>query len=124
VDPPLENPRDQLWTVGARIPHRWLDADRTISTVDLAASGFALLVPPGHTGFSDAVDEITRRSRLPITLHEVDPSAGIEVPGAVLVRPDGVIAWVCTDPVGGAAQLAGRLVGLLARTSEEGLASS
>jgi hypothetical protein len=40
----------------------------------------------------------------------------------VLLRPDGVIGWASTDPERGAADLAGALDGLLARTSEDVLA--
>lgn len=121
VDPPLENPRDELWTVGARIPHRWLDADRTISTLDLASPGFALIVPPGHRGYPEAVADIEQRTGLHVAVHDVDPSVG--APGAVLLRPDGVIGWASTDSASGAADLARALDGLLARTSEDALSS-
>jgi hypothetical protein len=121
VDPPLENPRDELWTVGARVPHRWLDADRTISTIDLASPGFALIVPPGHGGYPEAVTDIEQRTGLHVAVHDVDPAVG--APGAVLLRPDGVIGWASTDPERGAADLAGALEGLLARTSQDALSS-
>jgi hypothetical protein len=123
ADPPLEDPRDALWTVGARVPHRWLDAERTISTVDLASEGFALLVPPGHTGYREAVDDINKRTGLTISLHEADQADGINAPGAVLIRPDGVIAWASTDSVNGAAELGDRLDALLARSAEDLLAT-
>jgi 2-polyprenyl-6-methoxyphenol hydroxylase-like FAD-dependent oxidoreductase len=122
VDPPLENPREQLWTVGARVPHCWRDAERTTSTVDLASEGFALLVPPGYSGFREAVDDIEQRTGLRVALHEVDGALG--VPGLLLLRPDGVIAWASTEPASAAAELAAALDTLLARSAEDLLATS
>ncbi|HEY9494454.1 MAG TPA: hypothetical protein VIR15_06335, partial [Intrasporangium sp.] len=112
-DPPLENPRDGRWTVGARVPHRWLDEDRSVSTVDLASDGFALVVPPGHAGYDQAVEQIEAGTGLSLKLHHVADGSALEVPGAVLIRPDGVIAWTSADARSGAASLPDALASLL-----------
>ncbi|MGB8332151.1 MAG: FAD-dependent monooxygenase, partial [Polyangiales bacterium] len=93
---------------GARCPHIWLDApDRTRSTHDLISpTGFTLLLGDRATAWSDAAEEIKQglRSRLEVrTLQSLTPSqdarieieavCGIEDDGALLIRPDGHIAW-------------------------------
>ncbi|GGI97242.1 FAD-dependent oxidoreductase [Saccharopolyspora subtropica] len=73
--------------VGARVPHRWLDPDRTVSTVDLGGPGWALLVS----------DDPQRWQRNGLPAHRLD--ADFLAPGeALLLRPDDVVAWRGTDP--------------------------
>ena len=117
-EPPLENPRDGSWGVGARVPHRWIDRDRSVSTVDLAANGFALVVPSGHSGYDRAVQQVEAGTGLNIRLHHLTDGSGVDAPGAVLIRPDGVIAWASADPEAGAAGLPDALASLLSAPAQ------
>ncbi|TCO65909.1 FAD-dependent monooxygenase [Actinocrispum wychmicini] len=65
-------------TPGTRVPHAWLPDGR--STLDLVGPDFALL----HDGTWPAG---------PVRSHQVDLG-----PGAMLVRPDGYVAWRSTEP--------------------------
>ncbi len=98
---------------GRAVPHRWLDEDRSVSTVDLASDGFALVVPPGHAGYDQAVRQIEAGTGLRLTLHHVADGSDMDLPGAVLIRPDAVIAWASADAESGAASLPDALASLL-----------
>jgi hypothetical protein len=84
----LDDPRSRSWAVGTRVPHVPLDDGR--STVDLAGHGFAVLVAAADEDWRKVADEVERQHSVPVVVHEVRDD-GLE--GAVLVRPDGVIAW-------------------------------
>jgi putative polyketide hydroxylase len=108
---PTEDPLDPTGQPGTRMPHIWLEQDgRRISTVDMWATGLVLLAgAEGHPLIS-AAHEVAQRHGVPIAAHrlgsEVTPtgtSSLLDVEqrfpdlvgstGAVLVRPDGFIAW-------------------------------
>lgn len=90
---------------GARAPHCWLQhagQDVTVSTIDLFGPGFTLLMTPDVRLSSDDTETpITRYSvgTLGSNADLIDATGdwkryyGIEESGAVLVRPDGHIAW-------------------------------
>jgi len=92
--------------VGARAPHVWLEASgRQLSMLDLFGDHFVLLAGARGDAWRFAALEVA--SDLGVPLHAVtigqgpitDPSGqwleryGIDPEGAVLVRPDGHIAW-------------------------------
>ncbi|MEO0599886.1 MAG: FAD-dependent monooxygenase [Myxococcota bacterium] len=86
--------------VGARLPHVWLDATRSRSTHDiLAPEGFTLLVrDPAR--WEAAVSEAGLKS--PIAVVPLDAAPFVSLSklterGALLVRPDGHIAWRESD---------------------------
>jgi hypothetical protein len=70
---------------GTRAPHVVMADGR--STLDLYGSGFVLLVGPNGDGW--------RTTDLPVDVVRIDATAehGIGDDGAVLVRPDGFVAW-------------------------------
>jgi hypothetical protein len=86
---------------GCRAPHVWLNRrDEQISTVDLFGKRFVLLVGRYGNGWSDAAQEWSPH----VTVHRIggeltDPgnvfatTYGVDDEGAVLVRPDGYVAW-------------------------------
>ncbi|OHV30870.1 hypothetical protein BCD49_32845 [Pseudofrankia sp. EUN1h] len=88
---------------GCRAPHLWL-ADGT-STIDLFDQRFVLLTAePGHAWRAAAA----HATRAPVDSHVIpEPNwpglYGVAPDGAVLVRPDGHVAWrsrtSSTDPV-------------------------
>jgi 2-polyprenyl-6-methoxyphenol hydroxylase-like FAD-dependent oxidoreductase len=125
---PLDDPRARTWTVGARVPHVRLPGDAgEISSLDAAGPGFAVLAGDGHDAWRHAAAEASRSLGAEVAVWPVDSAhlaaqpdaaAGTGWTGAVLVRPDGVIAWKPAPP---AAEAAGRLpsvmAGLLSRDS-------
>ncbi len=115
----LDNPREQNWTVGARVPHLVLaDDEGPTSTVDLGGPGFALLVTDASSDWTGAAAAATESLRLPITVHTVDPeTTGWR--GAALIRPDGVLAWKTMDPAA-VRELGGVLRGLLSLEPTDG----
>ena len=87
---------------GTRLPHAWVErADGTrISTLDIAGGGWALLAASGGAAWCRAASE------LGLPAHRIGPDgdlrdgedawrakAGLEPDGALLVRPDGFVAW-------------------------------
>lgn len=103
--PPVIEPTANA-VVGARLPHVWLDADATrVSTLDLAGAKPLLLTgakgdawrsaarAAGATlGVSLGVAAIGV-AELRDTFGNALTKLGIEADGAILVRPDGHIAW-------------------------------
>jgi putative polyketide hydroxylase len=90
---------------GSRAPHVWLQrADQRLSTIDLFGPHFTLLTGRDGDAWRQAASQIT--SWPPLVSHAiggngylVDPDGnwhqayGVESDGAVLVRPDGYVAW-------------------------------
>jgi 2-polyprenyl-6-methoxyphenol hydroxylase-like FAD-dependent oxidoreductase len=92
-------------TPGARAPHVWLGRpDARLSTLDLFGSAFTLLAGPAGGAWCAAAAEIERELGVPIDryrigepgLHDLGgfgDAYGLADDGAVLVRPDGHVAW-------------------------------
>jgi putative polyketide hydroxylase len=91
---------------GARAPHLWLErGSERLSSLDLFDSSFTLLA--GRSGgWREAAAEVAEHHPAPLQAFTVgaggdlsDPSGrfdklyGIDGEGAVLVRPDGFVAW-------------------------------
>lgn len=78
---------------GTRAPHI-VPGDGKASSLDWYGRGFALLVGTGDTAWAEAARTLGER---PLTLHPLTDEAaalhGITRAGAVLVRPDGFVAW-------------------------------
>jgi 2-polyprenyl-6-methoxyphenol hydroxylase-like FAD-dependent oxidoreductase len=135
--PPLRDPFRLCGEPGTRVPDvegRLRGGVRT-STVRLCADRFTLL--SAGAGWPAAAMEAGRRLGIPMRavvvgggaqadLRETEPGSfvrtgGACVDGALLVRPDGIVAWRTTGgpPAAGAAvdQLSAVLSGILARTA-------
>ena len=84
---------------GTRAPHLWVDRDgRRISTLDLFGTAFVVLASPRGRAWLDAAASAGAVGE------EIDTDGfadayGIGDAGAVLVRPDGFVAWRCADVV-------------------------
>jgi putative polyketide hydroxylase len=94
---------------GARAPHSWVERDgRRISMLDLYGDRLTLVTGPDGSGWRRAADELAGHG-LPVVTVQLgrdvsDPSGtvargyALAAGGAVLVRPDGHIAWRADAP--------------------------
>src|SRR5262249_21283689 len=92
-------------TPGARAPHVWLgDPDARLSTLDLFGSAFTLLAGPEGSAWCAVAAEVERELGVPIDRYQIGgpglrdlggftAAYGLGEGGAVLVRPDGHVAW-------------------------------
>ncbi|EED22862.1 monooxygenase, putative [Talaromyces stipitatus ATCC 10500] len=95
---------------GSRAPHVWVEKDgKTISTLDLLGKGFVLLIGnEGKGAWTEALETVKLKFKdLELIGYCVGPNgkiivkrskeweiaAGISSNGALLVRPDGFVAW-------------------------------
>jgi hypothetical protein len=89
-----ENPRDSKGRPGTRAPHVWLEQNgKRISTLDLIERNFVVLAGPRAADLTAPGVDFHR-----IGAPEFLTAYGIGPEGAVLVRPDGFIAWRAQDP--------------------------
>ncbi|MFB4285479.1 MULTISPECIES: FAD-dependent oxidoreductase [unclassified Nonomuraea] len=110
---------------GHRAPHVWLTGrDGQVSTLDLLGPHFTLMTPAG-SGWLRAAGE----AQVPLTaleIAEADTTAPLTSPtwakeyglgprGAVLIRPDGHVAWRTHEDTPSAATLADALHAVLSR---------
>jgi hypothetical protein len=96
--PAVEDPmRDYVQTArpGSRAPHLWLEDGR--STLDLFGRGMVLICGAAGDRWVRAAPDVANGT--PLSAHVLDTHArgeelyGIGPDGAVLVRPDGFVAW-------------------------------
>jgi putative polyketide hydroxylase len=95
---------------GTRAPHLWLDhAGRRIGVHDLFHDAFVLLTGPAGAAWTQAAGQIATHTPIPLraysiglsstSVHLVDVESAwparyeLAEDGAVLVRPDGYVAW-------------------------------
>ncbi len=92
---------------GSRAPHVWLQQNgRRISTLDLFGPGFVLLTGSSGHEWLAAARQSAEQLRIPLSTYSIGPAGdlispegpwnaayGIDEDGAVLVRPDGYVAW-------------------------------
>lgn len=107
------DPHDTRGRPGTRAPHLWLtQAGKSISTLDLFGTGFVLLAAPAGGSWCAAATAAAQRfPGLPLQAHLIaspgfeDPAGeftqvfGLAPAGAVLVRPDGFVAWRSKDMI-------------------------
>jgi putative polyketide hydroxylase len=85
---------------GTRAPHVWLERDgQRVSTIDLFGRGFVLLTGPEGDDWRAAAEPLDQLAVEQVGATLADPdgrfaeSFGISRSGAVIVRPDGHVAW-------------------------------
>jgi len=93
---------------GCRYPHAWIESESgRVSTLDLFEKRFTLLAGAEADRLSAAGRGVARSS--PVTVHQLKepiPGAAASARGAVLVRPDGHVAWrALSEPEDSAAEL-------------------
>ncbi|MFC8084900.1 FAD-dependent oxidoreductase [Streptomyces sp. NPDC057340] len=121
---------------GSRAPHLWLRrGEEHLSTLDLYEDSLVLLSDAAQpTGWHEAAAEVAAAMRVPLKSYRVGgtPAAdlvpddeetdwarahGVARDGAVLVRPDGFVAWRSPGPVPDPASMLRQVVAsVLART--------
>jgi 2-polyprenyl-6-methoxyphenol hydroxylase-like FAD-dependent oxidoreductase len=125
------NPRESKGRPGTRAPHVWLQRrGEQISTLDLFDRNFALLAGPEGNAWSEAARDGAKPLGIDLDVHRIgengltDPlgecpaAYGISPTGAVLVRPDGSVAWRAkTSDSASAEQIKSALTTLLCRPS-------
>ncbi|MCI0383102.1 FAD-dependent monooxygenase [Streptomyces sp. CNQ085] len=101
---------------GSRAPHMWLSrAGERISTLDLYERSLVLITGAGAAGWYGAAGRVAEKLSVPLEPYRIGsgPDAdllpedgadwarvhGTEPDGAVLVRPDGFVAWRSAGPV-------------------------
>lgn len=95
------DPRDRPVPVGVRAPHVLLDRDGTsVSTLDLVGDGFTLFAGSGGQQWCVTARHLAAETGIRLACHglregddECASAFGIEPDGAVLIRPDGFVAW-------------------------------
>jgi hypothetical protein len=92
---------------GSRAPHLWLGRDgEQISALDLFDTSFVLLVGEKGQAWRTAGEHVAQQLGVPLRCYSIGrkgnlidqrdewPSLyGVGANGAVLVRPDGIVAW-------------------------------
>lgn len=103
--PPGPGTRELRGRPGTRAPHVWLEREgRRLSTLDLLGRGFVLLAGREGAEWGGAARAVSERMgvrvdvlQLGVQLQDVErrwhSAYGVKADGAVLVRPDGFIAW-------------------------------
>lgn len=86
---------------GARFPHFWIDAAQTESSIDWFDTAFVLVCGPDADGWRQAGEMLAAESSVALQVKRLPHLLGpltIERDGAVLVRPDGHVAWRAKGP--------------------------
>ncbi len=100
------NPRESGGRPGTRAPHIYLDKDgKQISTLDLFGRNFVLLAGSAGSAWTEFAAVVAKQLGLDLDVHLLGASGlkdvsgeflaafGIASTGALLVRPDGFVAW-------------------------------
>jgi hypothetical protein len=124
--------REELTGIpGTRVPHVWLEQQsRRISTLDLLDGQFVLLTGNEATRWRDDAIRAARASGIKLALYRIGPGGDLQDPrgdwaqrvgvlpsGAVLLRPDGFVAWRSHDVASAPEHLDQVLSRILCRTA-------
>ena len=114
---------------GSRVPHLWIERQGLrISTLDLFDGRFVLLTGAGGFAWREAAAEVAARLGIALAAYRIGQDAdllalesgwqaklGISSEGAVLVRPDGFVAWRSStspaNPVAAVEQVVAHILG-------------
>lgn len=128
----LEQPEELAGQPGTRIPHLWLERDgQRLSTLDLLDGRFVLLTGSAGAPWCEAASGVAAALGIDLATYRLGSDGdilvlekdwqtkmGISPEGAVLVRPDGFVAWrstsLASDP---ASKLEQVLISILCRST-------
>jgi 2-polyprenyl-6-methoxyphenol hydroxylase-like FAD-dependent oxidoreductase len=126
----FEDPRSPSGRAGSRAPHLAV-TPAPVSTVDLFADRWVLVSGPDGKGWADCVRRSSAARALGVVWHGIHPAGdlhdvagrfstvyGVGPDGAVLIRPDGFIAWRQMTAAGSATALDDALERLWVRTPQ------
>jgi 2-polyprenyl-6-methoxyphenol hydroxylase-like FAD-dependent oxidoreductase len=107
---PYVDPRESRALPGTRAPHLWVEEG--VSTLDLFRKRLALLTPAATW------EEAAKASGIELDVHRIEHPEfpdryGIGESGAVLVRPDGYVAWRAADDASASPEEVTRVVASL-----------
>jgi 2-polyprenyl-6-methoxyphenol hydroxylase-like FAD-dependent oxidoreductase len=111
VEPVHQSPRDSRGRPGTRAPHLWLEKNGTrISALDLFGHRFVLIAGPQGHAWTESAKLAAGKLKLELDVHQIEadglmPAYGISATGAVLVRPDGFVAWRASTAEGSSPEL-------------------
>jgi 2-polyprenyl-6-methoxyphenol hydroxylase-like FAD-dependent oxidoreductase len=111
----FEDPRNPSGRPGSRAPHLVVThRGARVSTIDLFSDRWVLLSGPNRREWSNYVGQSATARALRVAWHGMQPSGELEdvsnrfaalfrvqTDGAVLIRPDGFIAWRCATAADG-----------------------
>jgi putative polyketide hydroxylase len=124
--------REELTGVpGTRLPHVWLERGaRRISSWDLVDGRFGLLAGSGGTRWFETAARVAARLDIELVVYLVGPHGdlgdpenewtqrmGVSSDGAILLRPDGFVAWRSNDRTPGPEHLEQVLSHVLCRSA-------
>jgi putative polyketide hydroxylase len=103
----LDKPEELTGVPGTRVPHLWIARHgQRISTLDLLDGRFVLLVGPAGTPWQEATPRVAGSLAVDLVAYRLGADGdlldledgwpvkmGMSAEGAVLVRPDGFVAW-------------------------------
>jgi putative polyketide hydroxylase len=124
TDPEVLAPDRITGQPGFRAPHARLDITGERSVLDLFGDSFVLLAGPADGGWLAAAATVADRLEIPLRAYRSGAGSatvwrqnfGVGPTGAVLVRPDGFVAWrVTAPPANPVSTLDSVLRGLLSR---------
>jgi putative polyketide hydroxylase len=128
----LSKPEELTGPPGTRVPHLWLErAGERISTLDLLDGRFVVLTGAGGAVWSEAAAGVSAKLGIALSTYRIGRDAdlrdlengwstrmGVDASGAVLVRPDGFVAWrASVRPAGPAELLEHVLTSVLCRST-------
>lgn len=128
----LDTPEELTGLPGTHVPHLWVQRHgQRISTLDLLDGRFVLLVGPAGTPWQKAAPGVAGSLKIDLVAYRLgadgdllDPEdgwqtkLGMPAEGAVLVRPDGFVAWrTNTLPTGPARRLEQAISTVLCRSA-------
>jgi 2-polyprenyl-6-methoxyphenol hydroxylase-like FAD-dependent oxidoreductase len=115
----LEDPRNPSARPGSRAPHLLVTYEGApVSTIDLFADRWVLISGPDGNGWSAGVGRSAAARTIGVVWHGIQPAGeledvanrfskayGVRADGAVLIRPDGFVAWRQVTAADGARNL-------------------
>lgn len=128
----LDQPEKLTGLPGTRVPHLWVERQgQRLSTLDLLDGRFVLLTGTGGTAWSEAAAAVAEKLGIGLTAYRIGADAdlldlengwpaklGVSAEGAVLVRPDGFVAWrTSTLPTSPESRLVQVLSSILCRST-------